>query len=73
MIENGDSVPKPLLGILSPDPMFIYVEGEVAAIWANLRGFVLTHNILKVLVELFHRAVRGSVLVKHSGFHTGFT
>ena len=23
---------------------------------------------IKVLVELFHRAVRGSVLLKHSGF-----
>ena len=58
---------KPLLGILSPDPMFIYGEGKAAAIQANLSGFVSAHNISKVLVELFHRAVRGSVLLKHSG------
>ncbi len=25
------------------------------------------HHISKVLVELFHRAVRGSILLKHSG------
>ena len=30
-------------------------------------GSVSAHNISKVLIKLFHRAVRGSVLLKHSG------
>ena len=47
--------PKPLLGILSPDPMFIYGEGKAAAIQANLSGFVSAHSISKVLVELFQK------------------
>ena len=28
----------------------------------------VVHSISKVLIKLFHRAVRGSVLLKHSGF-----